>query len=554
MAMALLAVAPARPRAFARSSGIAPPLGAVPAGGESRRFAPSSSRASSLVVRAEYGERRYGGGRAGEGGRRRDDRDRDRGVYGGGGAGLRVNEFGDEYETSGERGARRPRAPPPRYHRDDDDDAPRGRHDDRHRYDDDRDFYRRSRRADDRGSARAFRGGGGGGGDDDDDRFVEEVLPCSGKEPGRVIGKGGATIDRIQNETGARIDVLRDEEECRITGGAASVAAALKAVKLVMARGDGPSDPSSGSAFRDEFGDDARYAAVEIIPCVGVGPGRVIGKRGATVMRIQDETGARIEVKAEDGQCFVSGTREQVDRATVAVRRIIEEGDGYEPVQRASRNFDYDGDWGDERLGGSRDRGEWIEEIIPCRSALAVGRVIGKRGTTVSRIESETGAKIQVDQRMLECVVSGYPEAVAAASRQVKQVMVEGFGGAVERVECTGMEGLIIGPGGARVRRIRTESKARVDVQKISEHASECVIKGDPDAVRIAVGMVTELMEEERRVNERRRGGGGWEREFINDREYDDRPPRPRRESWGEEIRREGGGDRGGRRFGEYGR
>ena len=37
-----------------------------------------------------------------------------------------------------------------------------------------------------------------------------ESLPCAGKEPGRVIGKGGATINRIQDETGARIDVLRD--------------------------------------------------------------------------------------------------------------------------------------------------------------------------------------------------------------------------------------------------------------------------------------------------------------------------------------------------------
>jgi transcription antitermination factor NusA-like protein len=40
----------------------------------------------------------------------------------------------------------------------------------------------------------------------------------------------------------------------------------------------------------------------EIVPCTGLGPGRVIGKRGATVTRLQEETGARIEVVADDGQ------------------------------------------------------------------------------------------------------------------------------------------------------------------------------------------------------------------------------------------------------------
>ena len=47
--------------------------------------------------------------------------------------------------------------------------------------------------------------------------YATESIPCSGKEPGRIIGKGGQTINRIQDDTGARIDILRDEQQCVIS-------------------------------------------------------------------------------------------------------------------------------------------------------------------------------------------------------------------------------------------------------------------------------------------------------------------------------------------------
>jgi polyribonucleotide nucleotidyltransferase len=64
--------------------------------------------------------------------------------------------------------------------------------------------------------------------------YAEESIPCSGKEPGRIIGKGGATINRIQDATGARIDVMRDEQQCVVTGSASAVAAALDEIRLIM--------------------------------------------------------------------------------------------------------------------------------------------------------------------------------------------------------------------------------------------------------------------------------------------------------------------------------
>ena len=338
--------------------------------------------------------------------------------------------------------------------------------------------------------------------------LIQESLPCAGKEPGRVIGKGGATINRIQDETGARIDVLRDERRVVISGPPDAVRRAVSTVRIVMAEGDGPPGPWSdrGPAREVRRGEMGGDFVEETVPCVGLGPGRVIGKRGATVNRLQDETGARIEVRAEDGRCFVSGTSEQVAAAVEAVRRIIEEGDGYVPVG-------YDADGVFEGFDPSRARGGGagagaVEQTVQFRSELEVGRIIGKGGATVRHIEDETGARIQVDKRLMECVVTGGPEEVRRAVRMCQRVADEGFGGAVRVVPCTGAEGAVIGPGGQRVRRIAADTKARIDIEKVDEYESECVIRGSPDAVAAAADVVERLVEEERRKNA---GGFGFD-------------------------------------------
>ena len=64
------------------------------------------------------------------------------------------------------------------------------------------------------------------------------MLPCSGKAPGRVIGRGGATVNRIQDSTGASIDIRREDETCVISGSASAVTAAVAEVRLIIAEGD----------------------------------------------------------------------------------------------------------------------------------------------------------------------------------------------------------------------------------------------------------------------------------------------------------------------------
>lgn len=70
--------------------------------------------------------------------------------------------------------------------------------------------------------------------------------------------------------------------------------------------------------------------------------------------------------------------------------------------------------------------------------------MMGKRGSTIRRIEDETGARLQVDQRLLECIISGYSAEVAAAAHRVRQVMVEGDGGTIVRIPCTVWSGVLL--------------------------------------------------------------------------------------------------------------
>ena len=376
---------------------------------------------------------------------------------------------------------------------------------------------------------------------------AQESFPCSGKAPGRIIGKGGATIARIQDATGARVDVLRDERVCVVSGPPAAVAAAVAQAKLVASEGDGPPGPWSDrdGARSVRRGDEGGDFAERVVPCSGLGPGRVIGKGGATVKRLQEDFGVRVDVRAEDGQCFVSGAgAENVDACAAEVARIIEEGDGYVPV-----GYEEGGNFGDARSDAPRFAGfdptrarsmgsssSQTLETLAFRTELEIGRIIGRGGATVRAIEEDTGARVQVDKRTLECVVSGSEAAVASAARTIRRVAEEGFGGAVRRIPCGGSEGLIIGPGGARVRALAARTKARIDVEKVSEFHSECVIRGNPDAVAEAADAVERALAEEGGFSGGfdERGGrhGAYERGGGDDRyAYDDRE-RPRRRGY----------------------
>lgn len=64
---------------------------------------------------------------------------------------------------------------------------------------------------------------------------VEEIVEL-GNAVGSIIGKGGSNIQKLQAESGAKLDIERGTSKCRITGLPAAVAQAKEAVEATIAK------------------------------------------------------------------------------------------------------------------------------------------------------------------------------------------------------------------------------------------------------------------------------------------------------------------------------
>ncbi|NXT44687.1 TDRKH protein, partial [Pelecanoides urinatrix] len=130
----------------------------------------------------------------------------------------------------------------------------------------------------------------------------------------------------------------------------------------------------------------------------------IIGRKGATIKKLSQETGARIDVEGEDegeeAALLISGSPSQVCRAKAAVHQIVTES---APVS--------------EQL---------------CVPQRAVGRIIGRGGETVRGICRSSGAKVSCEReadaglapvRVIQ--LSGTRKEVAAAKKLIMEKLME---------------------------------------------------------------------------------------------------------------------------------
>lgn len=128
------------------------------------------------------------------------------------------------------------------------------------------------------------------------------------KQPGVVIGRSGATVIKLQRETGANIDVNRQTSVATVSGSKASVKKALSAIQAVL------SAPRTFNPLPDGV-------ESEIIDLGGL-VSRVIGRKGATMKKIQTDTGAKLDFL--DQTVRISGSADEIAAAHKAVDDIVE--------------------------------------------------------------------------------------------------------------------------------------------------------------------------------------------------------------------------------------
>ena len=206
----------------------------------------------------------------------------------------------------------------------------------------------------------------------DPDKEVEIKFMIYNSNIARVIGKKGASIIAIREESSAEINIDKessgDKSEVTLKGSQHNVAEARRLIDDICRKFNGICDEDSVQTSSMP-GDDGPSTEEDIwIPedkC-----GRVIGSRGSKIQEIQDSSGANVKVHgretAEGGKVKVTigGTPSQIENAKTQIQSLTKDRDG--PSFRLP------------------DDAETLEILV--RSGR-LGRLIGKGGSKMKEIQ-----------------------------------------------------------------------------------------------------------------------------------------------------------------------
>merc|ERR1719369_934384 len=175
-----------------------------------------------------------------------------------------------------------------------------------------------------------------------------------------------------------------------------------------------------------------------------------------------------------------------------------------------------------------------------------VGLIIGRGGEQITRLQAESGCKIQMAQDSQgmperQCTLTGPPAAIAQARSAIERIIASegsgpgprgpgggggmgapggGMGGAggaggggMFEMNVPGHKvGLIIGKGGETIKQLQERSGAKIIIIQDSPeaaHEKPLRITGDPNAVEAAKELVTEILNQNDDGDMGGFGGGG---------------------------------------------
>lgn len=238
--------------------------------------------------------------------------------------------------------------------------------------------------------------------EDNGEPKVTEHLTFPASVTGGIIGVKGAKVKEARQQSGAHIEVEKAGDECKvkITGTAAQVESAKTLVNAIAETAEEVAQATGEDVINDTM--DFPLSAT----------GAIIGSRGTRIAVVRQRSGAQVSIdKSSDSKrcrVLLSGTVEQIEAAKELVNELVAEASTAAPV-RPREN----------------------EQVVEVPHSM-IGKVIGKGGDTIKRLQRETGAKIDVisdGSDPCPVRVSGSPQAIAAARYMIDAISASGPSG-----------------------------------------------------------------------------------------------------------------------------
>uniref|UniRef100_A0AAQ5ZNH8 K Homology domain-containing protein n=1 Tax=Amphiprion ocellaris TaxID=80972 RepID=A0AAQ5ZNH8_AMPOC len=335
---------------------------------------------------------------------------------------------------------------------------------------------------------------------------------------GLIIGRGGEQINKIQQESGCKVQIAPDsgglpERNVSLTGSPDSIQKAKMLLDEIVSRGRG-TPPSS---YHESTNGQNGTVHEMMIPAGKAG--LVIGKGGETIKQLQERAGVKMILIQDASQ------GPNVDKPL----RII--GDPYkvqqaqEMVQEILRERDHGG-FSDRNEFGSR-MGGGMDIPVPRHS---VGVVIGRNGEMIKKIQNDAGVRIQFKQDDgtgpdKVAHISGPPDRCEHAAQIINDLLQSirgppgppgmpagnrGRGGGQGGWGPPGGEmtfsipahkcGLVIGRGGENVKSINQQTGAFVEISRQPPPNGDpnfklFIIQGSPQQIDHAKQLIEEKIE-----------------------------------------------------------
>ena len=338
------------------------------------------------------------------------------------------------------------------------------------------------------------------------DGSIKFEMEIPSRYVGLVIGKGGETITKLQQDSQAVIQVAPDPPDglnqplrhVTMSGREENVEIAKQMIKKIIDEANIVSDPPMGGGFKMETHE-------MMIPAGKVG--LVIGKGGEMIKSLQEQANCKMQMiqdgvyqGAPEKPLRLQGMHPNIEKGKQLVRQLLDQKD----AEARGLTGDFSGPIQTVEIQVPRD---------------LVGVIIGRQGETIRQIQTQSGARLQFqnDSNATShriATLTGPPDAVEKGHQMVQEVMNEviqkqGKSGTTPNPQGPGVLtvsvavpagkcGLVIGKGGEKIRELQRQCGAHIEINKATQnnpHERLFNIRGTQAQISYAQILIRQVVE-----------------------------------------------------------